>query len=182
YKALVCIFLSGGSDANNLIIPTDATEYNYYKSIRTPVLAIPSESTLPLPQTPEGRNFGLHPSCPGLQTLYTEGKLGVLFNTGTLLYPTTRNQYYSSAFKKPPQLFSHSDQVMQWQTSLPDQPAVTGWGGRCADLLNSVNTNSLISLSVSLAGANTLEVGNIVSQYAVSTSGAIALNGVSGAR
>jgi uncharacterized protein (DUF1501 family) len=72
--------------------------------------------------------------------------------------------------------------VTQWQTSVPDQPALTGWGGRCADLLNSVNPNAGISLSVSLAGANTFEVGNIVSQYAVSTSGAISLNGVSGAR
>jgi len=71
---------------------------------------------------------------------------------------------------------------MQWQTSVPDQPALTGWGGRCADMLNSVNTNAPISLSVSLAGANTLEVGNIVSEYSVSTSGAIALSGVSGAR
>jgi len=102
-------------------------------------------------------------------------------NTGTLVYPITRAQYLSGG-QKPPQLFSHADQVTQWQTSIPDQPATTGWGGRCADLLNSVNPNSLISLSVSLAGANTFEVGNIVSQYSVSTSGAISLSGVSGAR
>jgi uncharacterized protein (DUF1501 family) len=79
-------------------------------------------------------------------------------------------------------LFSHSDQVTQWQTSVPDQPALTGWSGRCADLMNSVNTNAPISMSVSLAGANTMEVGNVVSEYSVSTSGAIALNGVNGAR
>ena len=85
-------------------------------------------------------------------------------------------------FAQTRQTFSHADQVSQWQTSIPDQPATTGWGGRCADLLNSVQPNAPISLTVSLAGANTFEVGNIVSQYSVSTSGAISLSGVSGAR
>ncbi len=102
-----------------------------------------------------------------------------MFNTGTLLYPLTRAQYNSSSFKKPPQLFSHSDQVMQWQTSIPDQPALTGWGGRCADLLNGLQPDAKVSLSISLAGANTFEIGNMVSSYSVSTTGAIALAGLS---
>jgi uncharacterized protein (DUF1501 family) len=183
YKALVCIFLAGGNDSNNLIVPTVPSEYNNYAAIRTPVLALPQSSlqTLDGYTDPAGHTFGLHPACPELKTLFTEGKLALLLNTGTLVYPITRAQYQSGG-KKPPQLFSHADQVTQWQTSIPDQPALTGWGGRCADLLNSVNPNSLISLSVSLAGANTFEVGNIVSQYSVSTSGAISLSGVSGAR
>jgi uncharacterized protein (DUF1501 family) len=130
---------------------------------------------------PDGHTFGLHPACPELQQLFRDGKLAVLMNAGTLVMPITRAQYQSGG-TRPPQLFSHADQVTQWQTSIPDQPALTGWGGRCADLLNAVNPNAGISLSVSLAGANTFEVGNIVSQYAVSTSGAISLNGVSGAR
>ena len=125
---------------------------------------------------------GLHPSCPELQTLFGEGKLAVMFNTGTLLFPITRAQYQSGAFKKPPQLFSHSDQVTQWQTSIPDQPPVTGWGGRCADLMAAVQPNAPISLSVTLSGSNTFEVGNKISQYSVSTSGAIALAGVAGNR
>ena len=94
----------------------------------------------------------------------------------------TRAQYQSTPAKRPPQLFSHADQVTQWQTSVPDQPALTGWGGRCADLLNAVQPGAPISLSVTLAGANTFEVGNTVSQYSVSTSGAVSLQGVSGAR
>src|SRR4029077_10020619 len=81
--------------------------------------------------------------------------------------------------QKPPQLFSHADQVTQWQTSVPDQAPLTGWGGRCADLLAAVQPNAPVSLSVSLAGANTFEVGNAVSQYSVSTSGAISLTGLS---
>src|SRR5436190_23895055 len=105
-----------------------------------------------------------------------------MYNTGTLVFPMTKAQYSSGVLAKPPQLFSHADQVTQWQTSVPDKPALTGWGGRCADLLASVQPNSPISLSVTLSGANTFEVGNIVSQYSVSTGGAIALSGVSGSR
>jgi uncharacterized protein (DUF1501 family) len=175
YKALVCIFLQGGNDSNNLIIPTIQSEYNNYASIRTPVLAIPQSAILPVTTlNSDGHAYGLHPSCPELQTLFGEGKLAFLFNTGTLVQPITRAQY-QSGLGKPPQLFSHADQQTQWQTSIPDQPPLTGWGGRCADLLSSVQPNAPISLMVTLAGANTFEVGNIVAQYSVSTSGAIAL-------
>lgn len=183
YKALVCIFLAGGNDSNNLIIPTIQAEYNNYATIRTPVLAIPQSALLPITALiGDTHEYGLHPSCPELQTLFGEGKLAVMFNTGTLLFPITRAQYQSGAFQKPPQLFSHSDQVTQWQTSIPDQPPVTGWGGRCADLMAAVQPNAPISLSVTLSGSNTFEVGNKISQYSVSTSGAIALAGVGGSR
>jgi uncharacterized protein (DUF1501 family) len=177
YKALVCIFLQGGNDSNNLIIPTLQSQYNNYAQIRTPVLAIPQSAILPVTSLDgDGNTYGLHPSCPELQTLFGEGKLAFLFNTGTLVYPLSRAQYLSGSGQMPPQLFSHADQQTQWQTSIPDQPPTTGWGGRCADLLESVQPNAPISLMVTLAGANTFEIGNIVSQYSVSTSGAIALS------
>src|SRR5207245_2606971 len=132
YKALVCIFLQGGNDSNNLVLPTIQAEYDNYAAIRTPVLAIPQSAILPIsPVNSDGHEYGLHPSCPELQTLFGEGKLAVLFNTGTLVYPLTRAQYQSRSLSKPPQLFSHADQVTQWQTSVPDQPPLTGWGGRC---------------------------------------------------
>lgn len=183
YKALVCIFLSGGNDANNLILPTLQSEYDNYSAIRTPVLAIPQGAILPVNAlNGDGLTFGLHPACPELQMLFNEGKLAFLFNVGTLVFPMTRAQYQAGILQRPPQLFSHSDQVTQWQTSIPDAPPVTGWGGRCADLLNAVQPDAPISMTISLAGANTFEVGNIVSQYSVSTSGAISLSGVSGAR
>ena len=183
YKALVCIFLAGGNDSNNLVLPTIQAEYDNYAEIRTPVLAIPQSAILPVSSlNSDGHEYGLHPCCPELQTLFGEGKLAMLFNTGTLVHPLTRAQYKSGQFAKPPQLFSHSDQVTQWQTSVPDQPPLTGWGGRCADLLAAVQPGAPISLSVTLSGANTFEVGNTVSQYSVSSSGAIALSGVSGAR
>jgi uncharacterized protein (DUF1501 family) len=177
YKALVCIFLQGGNDSNNLILPTLTSEYNNYAAIRTPVLAIPQSAILPVTSlNSDGHTYGLHPSCPELQTLFGEGKLAFLFNTGTLVYPITRAQYLAGTGLKPPQLFSHADQQTQWQTSIPDQPPATGWGGRCADLLNAVQPNAPISLMVSLAGANTFEVGRILSQYSVSTSGAVSLS------
>jgi uncharacterized protein (DUF1501 family) len=184
YKALVCIFLGGGNDSNNLIIPTITSEYNNYATIRTPVLAIPQGSILPIsPLNSDGHSYGFHPCCSQLQNLFGAGRLAVLFNTGTLAYPLTKAQYNSTPSKRPPQLFSHADQVTQWQTSIPDQPPVNGWGGRCADLLNAVQPGAAISLSVSLAGANTFEVGNQVSEYAVSTSGAITLqNNINGSR
>lgn len=187
YKALVCIFLSGGNDSNNLIIPTIPAEHADYSAIRSDVLAIPVSGVpnvaLPLsPLSSDGHEYGLHPACPELATLFGESKLAVLFNTGTLVYPMTRAEYRAGILEKPPQLFSHSDQVTQWQTSIPDRPALTGWGGRCADLLAAVQPNAPISLSVTVAGANTFEVGNIVSQYSVTTTGAINLSSVTGSR
>ena len=177
YKALVCIFLQGGNDSNNLVIPTSAAQYSEYSSIRTPVLAIPQTALLGVAsQNPDGNTYGLHPSCPELQALFGEGKLAFLFNAGTLVYPITRAQYLNGTGKQPPQLFSHADQQTQWQTSIPDQPPTTGWGGRVADLMNSIQPTAPISLMVTLAGANTFEVGNIVSQYSVSTSGAVSLS------
>ncbi len=179
YKALVCIFLQGGNDSNNLIIPTGSSgvnTYANYAAIRTPVLAIPQMATLGItPLNPDASTYGLHPSCVGLQQLFGEGKLALLFNTGTLVFPVNQALYKAGSPGIPPQLFSHADQQTQWQTSLPNQPPTTGWGGRCADLLASVNAGAPISLMVTLAGANIFEVGNIVQQYSVSTAGAISL-------
>ncbi|MBX7209730.1 MAG: DUF1501 domain-containing protein [Verrucomicrobiaceae bacterium] len=186
YKALVCVFLSGGNDSNNWIVPTDATTFDQYTTIRGN-LALPSSSLLPMYSTgttpyqdSDGHTFGFHPSGARLRTLFGEDKLAVLFNVGTLVRPTTRAQYNSGlAAYRPPQLFSHSDQVTQWQTSIPDQPPSTGWGGRVADLVNgpASNPSTSISMSVSVAGSNTFEVGNQIAQYQVSTSGAVVLAG-----
>ena len=198
YKALVCIFLSGGNDSNNLFIPTDPTEYASYATIRTPVLAIPNTDGGPATAlalnslNPDGHTYGFHPACPELRGMFNgtplavngntnSGKLAALFNTGTLVYPMTKAEYNSGTVAKPPQLFSHSDQVTQWQTSIPDRPPSTGWGGRCADLLDSVNPHNgsaaVLSLAISLAGANTFEVGGVFQQYSVSTGGVVSLTG-----
>ncbi|MEZ5385128.1 MAG: DUF1501 domain-containing protein [Prosthecobacter sp.] len=188
YKALVCLFLSGGNDANNWIVPTDTESFDEYTSIRGN-LALPlsslhtlrtgSSGSDPAYADADGHTLGFHPSCQELQTLFGEGKLSTIFNVGTLVRPTTRAQYTSNPlFYRPPQIFSHSDQVTQWQTSIPDQPPITGWGGRIADILNSqANPDGKISMSVSLNGNNTFEIGNLIAQYHVSTSGAVVLGG-----
>lgn len=192
YKALVCVFLGGGNDANNLIVPRSGTDYSNYAAIRQN-LALPAGSLLPInPLNSDGREYGLHPSCTKLRDLFNEGKLATLFNVGPLVYPMTRAQYSSNSVAKPPQLFSHSDQVTHWQTSLPDQPPRTGWGGRIADLLHPgqldiiqgvpSTTAAKIALCTSIAGNNTFEVGGTYQQYHVGTTGAVTMNNVTGSR
>jgi uncharacterized protein (DUF1501 family) len=198
FKALVCIFLYGGNDANNLIVPTDGRYYNY-ASIRGN-LALPLTAQLPgqnpirpitVKNTP-GQSYGLHPAClgsrndssgnpqiSGLCQLFAENKLALLANVGTLIKPMTKAEWQNGSKPRPYQLFSHADQQVQWQTSVSDRPTRTGWGGRCADLLYSLNGNNTVSMSMSLSGANIFEVGNVVNQLSVSTNGAVALSNVS---
>lgn len=180
YKALVCVFLYGGSDANNMIIPVDDASYSLYSTQRT-ALAIPQANVLPItPKTySDGRSYGLHPSMPEIQTLFGQGNAALLANVGSLAYPVTLAQY-NAGLNLPPQLFSHADQQTQWQSSIPDQPFQTGWGGRLADIINAINTNTQISMSISVAGQNSFQIGQTVSEYNVSTSGAVGLSGTSG--
>ncbi len=197
YKALVCVFLNGGNDSNNLIIPTNTAEWANYAAIRSNVLAIPNTdnsnpAATALALTSKNgqtgypkddlHTYGFHPAMPELASLFNTGKVATLFNVGTLSYPMTKAQYQSGSVPAPPQLFSHSDQQTQWQTSIPDQPPVSGWGGRMSDLLTTpvnVNTGGQISMAVTLAGSNIFEVGNVnaAPQYAVTTGGAVSLSG-----
>src|SRR3954469_15623018 len=180
YKALVCLFLYGGNDANNLIVPHDNAGYASYLSARG-TLAIPQASLLPLTMSNgDGRDFGFHPNLMELQALFNQGKLGLVANVGTLVAPVTRAQYLAGGAAVPPQLFSHADQSVQWQTSMPDVISKTGWGGRMADVLQSLNAGSKISLSLSIAGTNTFEVGNTVLPYVLSPNGSIGLSGFDG--
>jgi uncharacterized protein (DUF1501 family) len=180
YKALVCLFLYGGNDSNNVLIPYDNSDYASYAAQRT-ALAIPQSTLLPIsPKTSDGRAWSLHPSLVEVQSLFGQGNLAILANTGTLVQPVTLTQYNAGTVALPPQLFSHADQQVQWQSSLPDQPFQTGWGGRLADLINAINTNSKISMSVSVAGENSFQVGDVVSQFAVNPSGAVVLSGTTG--
>jgi uncharacterized protein (DUF1501 family) len=177
FKALVCLFLQGGNDGNNLIIPYDTSGYNTYVQARAN-LALPRPGLLPIaPRTSDGRSFALHPAVPELRTLFDAGRAALLANVGTLVVPTSKAQYQAASVPLPFQLFSHNDQEVQWQTSLPDRRNTSGWGGRLADLVDAFNTNPAVSMSISLAGINTFQVGSEVTQYAVTPAGAINFQG-----
>jgi len=177
FKALVCLFLAGGNDANNLIVPNDAAGYAAYATARG-ALALPQAPLLSLaPRTTDGRAWALHPALSEVQGLFGQGRCALLGNVGTLVVPVTKTQYNGRTVPLPPQLFSHNDQTVQWQSSVPDKPFQTGWGGRLADLTNAFNANNQISMSISLAGQNAFQVGRYVSQYAVGTGGAVRLSG-----
>ncbi len=177
YKALVCLFLAGGNDANNLVIPTDAATYAAYAAGRG-ALALPQNAVLPItPRTNDGRTWGIHPAMTELRNLFNSGQFAVLANVGTLAYPMTKAQYTNGSVPRPSQLFSHNDQQVEWQSSIADKPFVTGWGGRLADLTNAFNANNRISMSITLNGQNSFQVGKSINQYAVGTGGAITLTG-----
>jgi uncharacterized protein (DUF1501 family) len=175
YKALVCLFLQGGNDATNVVIPFDQSSYNNYAQARGD-LAVARSSLLPM--TPkkfsDGRNYALHPAMTDLHALFGQAKVAILANVGTLVAPTTLAQYRDGR-ALPPQLFSHNDQVSQWQSSLPDKPFTTGWGGRLADLVNAMNENNQISMSITMNGTNSFQIGNTVTSFAVTPSGATLL-------
>jgi len=175
-KILVCLFLYGGNDANNMLVPRDLAAYSAYQRDRG-ILALPRESLLPL-NLPgdDGREFGLHPAMAPLQTIFNAGKMALVCNVGTLVAPITKAEYMAGGAAIPPHLFSHNDQQVQWQTSVPDSPKKVGWGGRMADLLQSLNAGSNISMNISIAGSNFFQVGEEVVQYHVTPQGSIGLS------
>jgi uncharacterized protein (DUF1501 family) len=205
YKALVCVFLSGGNDSNNLIIPTVTSAYDNYATVRTPVLAIPKPDgtgakALQLTKAaggnyidPAGHEFALNPAMFEVAQMFNQNSVGgydtlgakvaAVFNSGPLVFPMTKAQYVANSISKPPQLFSHADQVTQWQTSIPDQPPSTGWGGRIADLVHAANPRQaapndsldVLATCITIAGANTFQIGQNVQQYAMGTGGIVTL-------
>ena len=169
YKALVCIFLSGGNDPNNMIVPLDTTGYTAYSSVRgTAGLAIPQANLLPITPPSIGTPFGLHPSLVGLQNLWNQQKLAVVCNVGPLVQPLTRTQYRSGA-PRPPQLFSHSDQVALWESPRADLKPSLGWGGRVADFAKVFNTGSVFPMVTSISGQSLFAIGQLTRPLAVGT-------------
>ncbi|MEE9438717.1 MAG: DUF1501 domain-containing protein [Saprospiraceae bacterium] len=182
YKAIVCLLLAGGSDSYNMLVPTDTAEYNEYAAVRSNQ-AIPKDDLVDInPTNTGGKKFGLHPSLTNMGSLFESGKLAFVSNIGTLIEPTTKDAIGSGAANLPLGLFSHSDQVMHWQTSVPHDRVATGWAGKMADLLNSLPNppegNPSISMNISLSGSNVYQTGDLSSEYALSPSeGSIPFNG-----
>ncbi|HZP04174.1 MAG TPA: DUF1501 domain-containing protein [Terracidiphilus sp.] len=148
YKALVCVFLFGGNDANNTLIPFDTTGYGQYSSVRGG-LALAQNTLLPLTPAP---NFALHPSLPDIQTLFNSNNVAFVANVGTLVQPLTR-ALYQAGKTAPVNLFSHPDQQLEWQNAAQSAATPTGWAGRIADVLgSSYNQGASIPMITSVAG------------------------------
>lgn len=176
YRALVCVFLQGGCDTFNVLVPRSNTEYNEYAAVRQN-LKLTQESLLPInPITPVSPQFGLHAALPEIQTLFEAGDAAFVANVGTLVEPVTKVQYYAGA-GLPLGLFSHSDQQEQWQTSTPDLRSAVGWAGRMADLLKELNSIDKVSMNISLSGNNVWQAGQTVFDYSITEDGAVGPNG-----
>ena len=171
YRALVCVFLNGGNDGNNMLVDLNQlTAYNNARS--SDQLALSTSGPTPLltisPTT--GGSYGLHPNMPEMQTLFNQGKLAILCNNGPLVEPLTRTTYQNGTGKKPLQLFSHSDQVGLFQTAIANVASQTGWGGRLADKTASLNGAATFPNNVSIAGVNLFLTGVDTRQLAVGDS------------
>jgi uncharacterized protein (DUF1501 family) len=176
YKALVCIFLFGGNDSNNMIVPIDAGYANYQKNRAN--LALSQAALLPL-QIGGAANFGLHPNLTELQALFNNQKvLAVLNNVGTLVQPTTRQQYQSHN-GLPQNLFSHSDQQNQWQTTQLNGIQNAGWAGKVADKLQpTFNSGALFPPILSLAGSTIFSTGITSRPFTMSPGTTPGLSGI----
>lgn len=167
YKALVCVLLSGGNDSYNMLVPMASDEYKDYSVTRSN-LALAREGLLTLNvQNAGGRSYGLHPSMGRVRGLFNDRKLAFIANIGTLVQPTTKADWEKNDFDLPLGLFSHSDQMQQWQTAFPHERSAVGWGGRIADMVKSVNKDNGISMNISLAGTNVFQSGKTTIEYAI---------------
>ena len=202
YKAVVCLFLFGGNDAYNMVLPTDAASWSAYTATRnqapdpiallapgiapvgTAMAGSPARLGGVLPIAPinnQGRSFALHPLMGSLQTLFNvDRRLAILPNIGPLVVPTTKAQYGQASHPKPASLFSHNDQQNTWQALAPEG-VTRGWGGRIGDVIASQNTRAVFT-SVSAAGNAVWLAGQSVQQYQVGTNGAVRLGADSGGR
>jgi uncharacterized protein (DUF1501 family) len=187
YKALVCIFLRGGCDMNNVVIPrTTHPQAAAYANDRG-VVGINNgvvhelynitglDDTIPI-TVPATDPFGLHPSCANLASMFNTGEAAFVTNVGTLAHPTTPANYNSISL--PTQLFSHSNQVTEWMSSISDKPYTSGWGARVAELYHDTwNPLSSTSMLITAAGNNQFMNGGEVFPYSVTSAGAISLTG-----
>jgi len=183
YKALVCVFLQGGNDGHGTVIATDSSSFSAFTQARSgaPGLAYPMNSLLPIalktPQT--GRTFALNPSLTGIQNLFNAGRAAIVANTGTLIAPATKAQVNANSVPLPASLFSHFDQTAAWQAIASNGGSAehVGWGGAVADLIESMNTNSMFTC-ISTAGIALFLSGQTSFQLNVTSAGPIPIYGL----
>jgi len=174
YKALVCVFLYGGVDGNNLVVPMDSAGYAQYSAVRPAASGVnlTQAELLAIQPANTATPFGLHPELSDIHPLFAQGKLAILANVGPLNEPTTKANYFS---KRPDNLFSHSDQQNQWQSSVSSGPSRSGWGGRLGDQMAGLN--AAFPVVTSIAGSSLFTAGNASSPLALPSSGGLTLQG-----
>ena len=195
YKALVCVYLAGGNDSWNLLVPFDAARHAVYAQARGGVynagtnpgglaLGIPTGGDIALQKIIDGNDpssasnqYFMHPAVNSLANLYRTNKLAFVVNVGTLIKPIVMADYATSA-NRPPQLYSHSDQESLWHQGNSIGNRAIGWGGRCGDFVHGSNPNQDLSTCISIAGSNRFEVGLSTVPYQMSSGGLATLSGV----
>ena len=168
YRALVCLFLSGGNDSFNMLVPRTSAEYAAYQASRSNLALAPADliDIHPLPAAQP--TFAVHGGMPNLASLFDQGKAAFIANVGTLVEPVTnRTQVINNSKRLPLGLYSHSDQIEQWQTSVPNSRSGIGWAGRLADLMKAVNLNQNVPMNISLDGSNVWQTGNSAAEYSI---------------
>lgn len=177
YKALVCVFLYGGNDYANTLVPYDSASYAAYLGQRA-AIALQRESLAasvlnPSSSLADGRQYALAPGLAPLLPIFDAGQMAVMLNIGTLIQPTSKLAYSSRSVPLPPKLFSHNDQQSVWQSSSPEG-STSGWGGRIGDLFAAGNGNSTFTC-VSAAGNAVYLAGKSAVQYQVTSNGSVPL-------
>lgn len=182
YKAIVCVFMYGGNDYANTLVPYDTASYNAYQQLR-PSLAYARSNlnatalkpvSAPIDRFGATHEYALAPELSPLLPLFDSGKMGVVLNIGTLIQPTTKLQYKNRSVPLPPKLFSHNDQQSVWQSSSPEG-AASGWGGRMGDLFASGNGNATFTC-VNVSGNAVYLAGKQAVQYQITTKGSVPFN------
>lgn len=177
YKALVCVFLFGGNDSFNMLVPRSNAEYNVYAQSRQN-LAIPQQDLLPInPTTQTGVDFGLHPAMGALQSVFESGRAAFVSNVGPLIEPTTKDQYFNRSVALPPQLFSHNDQQDQWHSLKGNVASKTGWAGRVADLIRASVTDQQMATNASLFGSSLFQSADQTIAYVMGPQGPVPFDG-----
>jgi uncharacterized protein (DUF1501 family) len=187
YKALVCVFLFGGNDSFNMVVPRSPAEYAAYASSRQN-LAVAQGDLLPinsLVPDPSGALFGLHPSMGDVATLFGQDQVcAIVANVGPLIEPTTKAQYQAKAVRLPPQLFSHNDQQDQWHALKGEATLRSGWGGRIADALLSPSAatplDQTLAVNLSLSGQTLFQAGATSVPYTMGPTGPVPFLGLDG--
>ena len=180
YRALVCVFLFGGNDSFNMLVPRSAAEYGAYAASRAG-LAVAQTDLLPIDAlNPDGALYGVHPSLPHVQTLFAQESAAFVANVGPLIAPTAKAQYAAKSVPLPPQLFSHNDQQDQWHSLRGRNLSDTGWAGRMADLIRVNVANQQLATNVSLAGNSLFQSGDHTVAYTMGATGPLAFQGFTG--